>query len=265
MDALTIRQPFAWAVVEGHKAIENRTWEPSARVMNGWIAIHAAAAAPAASAVEHVRALSPAAPPTSPTCGAIIGVARVSGVVRKSNSPWFDGPVGWVFDAVVAIRPVPARGQLKLWRVPAPIEREVERRVREAEGSTRPRFPRYWLVKGKQALTDWNGIKREGARSTWFTRRPPRDWAPGDEVVLWEAAPASRLVGLAELAGPPRRRADGETHFPLRTTRVVEPVSAARLRRNPVLAEATFLKSGPAGTVFALRSSEMDAIRAAIS
>ena len=36
--ALTLRQPWAWAVAAGHKDVENRTWQTPHR---GWLAIHA--------------------------------------------------------------------------------------------------------------------------------------------------------------------------------------------------------------------------------
>ena len=39
--AITIRQPFAWLIVHGHKPVENRIWETKFR---GPIAIHAAKA-----------------------------------------------------------------------------------------------------------------------------------------------------------------------------------------------------------------------------
>lgn len=40
MKALTVRQPWAWAIARGHKPIENRSWAPTYR---GPLAIHAAA------------------------------------------------------------------------------------------------------------------------------------------------------------------------------------------------------------------------------
>jgi hypothetical protein len=40
MKALTVRQPWAWAIARGHKPIENRSWTTSYR---GPLAIHAAA------------------------------------------------------------------------------------------------------------------------------------------------------------------------------------------------------------------------------
>lgn len=40
MKALTVRQPWAWAIARGHKTIENRSWTTTYR---GPLAIHAAA------------------------------------------------------------------------------------------------------------------------------------------------------------------------------------------------------------------------------
>ena len=39
MKALTIRQPWAWAIAAGHKRVENRTWTTTYR---GYLMIHAA-------------------------------------------------------------------------------------------------------------------------------------------------------------------------------------------------------------------------------
>lgn len=39
MKAITVRQPYAWAIARGHKPIENRTWTTPYR---GPLAIHAA-------------------------------------------------------------------------------------------------------------------------------------------------------------------------------------------------------------------------------
>ena len=60
--ALTVRQPWAWAIAAGHKDCENRTWATSHR---GWLAIHAAATA--ADAVEDARCAQ--------ILGALAGVA----------------------------------------------------------------------------------------------------------------------------------------------------------------------------------------------
>ena len=38
--ALTVHQPWAWCVANGHKDVENRSWQTAHR---GWLAIHAGA------------------------------------------------------------------------------------------------------------------------------------------------------------------------------------------------------------------------------
>ncbi|WP_245839042.1 ASCH domain-containing protein [Yersinia kristensenii] len=44
MKALSIRQPWAWLIVNGYKDIENRTWNTKCR---GPVLIHASTAKPA--------------------------------------------------------------------------------------------------------------------------------------------------------------------------------------------------------------------------
>lgn len=41
MSALTIRQPYAWLIVNGHKDIENRTWKPAAARIGQRFWVHA--------------------------------------------------------------------------------------------------------------------------------------------------------------------------------------------------------------------------------
>ena len=57
--ALTIREPWAWAISEGHKLVENRTWSTAYR---GLLAIHSAKAKPTRDDVWHVRILADARP-----------------------------------------------------------------------------------------------------------------------------------------------------------------------------------------------------------
>lgn len=141
LKALTIWQPWAWAVATGLKPVENREWEPPAEMVGQWIAIHAgktfdddalpnflevlAETMPAGQVpdVEWLRAL-----PTS----AVIGVGRLVEVVEDSDSPWFVGPFGWRFEDVVSFAPVPCRGQRKLWELPAPVLATVRRRFAAA-------------------------------------------------------------------------------------------------------------------------------------
>ena len=56
MKAVTVRQPFAWAIAAGFKDVENRSWAP--RIELGEIvAIHAAVTAPDADDVRRVQKL----------------------------------------------------------------------------------------------------------------------------------------------------------------------------------------------------------------
>jgi hypothetical protein len=41
MSALTIRQPYAWLIVNGYKDIENRSWKPSAARIGQRFWVHA--------------------------------------------------------------------------------------------------------------------------------------------------------------------------------------------------------------------------------
>ena len=148
--ALTILQPWAWYISHGPKRIENRTWAPPASLRGQYLAIHAGKRLDrecAAGALEFVRDLPaserakigadcphPVSVRTMPY-GAIVGVARVTGWVRESESPWFVGPVGWVLDDVVAIDPVPCRGAQGLWTVPDDVLAIVRERWKAARAS----------------------------------------------------------------------------------------------------------------------------------
>jgi len=124
--ALSVRQPWAWAIIqaEPRKDIENRT---SAAVGKGGmaagrrIAVHAAKGMTQyeyASAANFMRdrcgVVCP--PPHELLRGGIIGSVRVLDIVRASESPWFMGPRGLVLAAPVGCTFVPAVGALGFFR-----------------------------------------------------------------------------------------------------------------------------------------------------
>lgn len=135
MKALTIKQPWASLIIEGYggllKDIENRTWPTGVR---GRIAIHASAkldkremdsaAAMVALIKEGERAsfevLSAAAREFDAEMvlplGAVLGTVEIVDCVRKSDSPWFFGPWGFVLRNLERFAvPIPARGALSFW------------------------------------------------------------------------------------------------------------------------------------------------------
>lgn len=111
--ALTIRQPWAWAVVAGHKDVENRSWPTNYR---GTLYIHAAkrheAHADDVLALDHGLRLPP-----SLVYGALIGTVEIVDCVRDSDSEWARrGMYHWVLRRPHRlVHPIPCRGHRGLF------------------------------------------------------------------------------------------------------------------------------------------------------
>ena len=122
MKALTIHAPWAWAIVAGHKRVDNRTWSTSYR---GTLAIHAGASrASDAAALKLFKRLGIDAPAEF-TRGAIIGTVELVGVVRRGDlfvpdwvegDPFTSGPVFWLLGNPRALKTaIECAGQRGLW------------------------------------------------------------------------------------------------------------------------------------------------------
>ena len=112
MRALSIRQPWAWLVVNGYKDIENRTWSTNFR---GRIYVHAGQRTVDEDYPEQRQYITQAGIviPAQLARGAIIGEVTIVGCLAASDSPWFCGPYGFTLEDPVAYdTPVPFRGQL---------------------------------------------------------------------------------------------------------------------------------------------------------
>ncbi|SRR6266704_1082650 len=158
MLALSFLQPWLWAIMAGHKPVENRTWKPPRSKMIGRVALHASAGWDSDGEefvdqrliLDGIRGEAP--PKTHCIRGAIIGMATIAGafqvpgasraevvgplvdeeVDRLSRSPWAFGPWCWVLRDVRQLRePVPCKGALGFWRVP----RDIAARVSALEAS----------------------------------------------------------------------------------------------------------------------------------
>ena len=125
--ALSVRQPWAWAIIYASppKDIENRDWrKPNPGLdFRGPVCIHASSGMTRdeyEDAGETINDITKAEVPLARDLarGAIIGVVDVVDVVRASLadrlsvSPWFFGPVGLVLRNARAVAPIPCRGQL---------------------------------------------------------------------------------------------------------------------------------------------------------
>jgi hypothetical protein len=140
MRALTVRQPWAWAIIHAGKNIENRSW--TNKHATGTIAVHAGSGLDSLDRLPR-GAKRPRA--NDLVHGAIIGVVDVVEIVREHPSKWFSGPLGWVLRRPRPLpRPIPCGGRLGLWQLPSSVRRAIDgqlRRGRRHPGS-RGRTPR---------------------------------------------------------------------------------------------------------------------------
>jgi len=130
MKALSLRQPWAWLVVNGHKDIENRTWAlPKNFTVPQRVYIHAGK-----SFDDTIRGLdaewimgrlSTSAVEAMAIArfhrGAIIGEVTILGCVdglEEAHSRWYAGPYGFLLnDAKAYEAPIPYKGMLGLFNV----------------------------------------------------------------------------------------------------------------------------------------------------
>lgn len=122
--ALSVRQPWAWAIIHAGKDIENRDWKalPSFRCR---IAIHASSGMTrdeyedTAETIESLAGKAHACPEAAVLArGAIIGSVDVIDAVvcnldtGRKLSPWAFGRVCLVLRDPVPCEPIPCKGQL---------------------------------------------------------------------------------------------------------------------------------------------------------
>lgn len=113
MRCLSIRQPWAWLIVHGWKPIENRTWSTSYR---GPLLIHAGASVSIDSYAQAQR-LTDRLGIDLPVLdaferGGIVGQATLVDCLSSHTSPWFEGPVGWLFRDATPLPFRASKGQL---------------------------------------------------------------------------------------------------------------------------------------------------------
>jgi hypothetical protein len=130
---LSVKQPWAWAIVTGRKRVENRSWSTPYR---GTVYIHASGT-PDARGVAWFSKHKIKVPPALPT-GAIVGTCELVEIVRRKQGQrfgkWFFGPVGWVMKNPQALtRPIAMKGKLGLFRASGMLVRKVEKQTQLQE------------------------------------------------------------------------------------------------------------------------------------
>lgn len=127
MKAISVRQPWAHAIVHMGKTVENRTWATKYR---GPLAIHASGSMSAAEYrrfgefVEEER-IGRVPARSELQLGGIIGIADLVSCVDWSTSRWFFGPHAFVLRNVRPVPFVPVKGGLNLWAPDASVRRAL--------------------------------------------------------------------------------------------------------------------------------------------
>jgi len=125
--ALSVRQPWAHAILHGGKTVENRSWPTQFR---GTIALHAGRSMEADDVAAFFKFiedrglggtwLQRSDVDTLPR-GAVVGLVDIVDCVRTSSSPWFEGPYGFILASPRPISPIPCRGAQKFFDLPPDV------------------------------------------------------------------------------------------------------------------------------------------------
>jgi hypothetical protein len=128
--ALSIKQPWSWLIVNGHKDIENRDWPTRFR---GEVFIHAGKTFDSGSLGAIQLTLNYLAfdggktiiLPDKFEMGGIVGIAEIVDCVDDSDSPWFVGEYGFVLRSARPLPFTPLRGQLGFFDVPNEVTKPI--------------------------------------------------------------------------------------------------------------------------------------------
>lgn len=122
--ALSIRAPFAWAILHAGKDRENRSWPTKVR---GRVLIHCGEAMSPddySGAMESCIRYGLAARPPFPTRaalgflrGGIVGEVEIVDCITESVSPWFSGRYGFVLHNAKPLPFVIYKGRLGFFEV----------------------------------------------------------------------------------------------------------------------------------------------------
>lgn len=119
---LSVQQPWAWAIMAGHKGVENRSWLTHYR---GLLGIHAGKSRESmdAGTIEFIESQGLSVPRDLPF-GTLLGTVEIHGCLMVEHlkpNPWAFGPYCRLVRNPQLFRtPIPARGSLGLFRLPMP-------------------------------------------------------------------------------------------------------------------------------------------------
>lgn len=120
MKVLTVQQPWAWAILNLGKDIENRKWKTKYR---GPLVIHAAKKVQgdwAGDAIEAITGKTLRIPKAELHLGCVVGIVDLVDIrpIGDTQSPWqMPGQYGWVLKNPRLLHPSPVTGKLLLWDI----------------------------------------------------------------------------------------------------------------------------------------------------
>ena len=131
MKALSIRQPWAWLILNAGKDVENRQWPTPFR---GRFLIHASKGMTRDEyengllTLEDIDTRIQLPQFEKLERGGIVGTAVLTACVRASESPWFFGDYGFELRDVMPLPFRPFKGMLGFFDVPedAPTQRTTD-------------------------------------------------------------------------------------------------------------------------------------------
>lgn len=127
MKVLTVRQPWASLIVQGHKDIENRSRRTHYR---GPLLIQASASiAPEREWRGFLDALGFDVDVSKLPTGGLIGMCHLVDCVDDHHSEWFHGPFGYVLTKQRKLPFIKMRGQLSMFDPPRHVLRRLKQQT----------------------------------------------------------------------------------------------------------------------------------------
>jgi hypothetical protein len=126
MKAISVRQPWAWLIVNGHKPVENRTRRTNYR---GPVLIHASKTFDLDGYTQLIKDefLNEVMPMQHEyDMGGIVGQSNIKAcwnelMMEAAGTPkqqwWFQGPYGWMLEDSTPLTFMPCKGMLGLFNV----------------------------------------------------------------------------------------------------------------------------------------------------
>lgn len=113
--AISLREPWIYAILHLDKDIENRKWKSK---FVGRLYLHASKTFDHAGYDHIVNVLKLELPrPHQFLLGGIVGSVDITGYVVEHESMWFQGPFGYVLKNPRELRYTPLKGQLGIFSV----------------------------------------------------------------------------------------------------------------------------------------------------